>query len=95
MEWEDKIKMVKMFNKNESWETIKDFISQHIDTFDVQAVDMLITALNLSKVKDDLRFFNRIGDKIKTLDNSKFGVRTKVRIAYLFNAIDEAEGRKK
>lgn len=87
--WEDKVKMIKMFNQDSSWNDIREFVKSNINEFDPQAIDMFITSVNLSKVKEDVYFFKIVSERIKEFESRgfQFSLRTKTRIHYMNNEI--------
>ena len=93
MEWENKIKMVKLGNnrkKNEdSKKEFQMFVLDNVSDFDEQAWDMFCNLITIipDEMKLDIAFWERVYSKIKNVDcnNEKIGFRSGLRIAMIQN----------
>lgn len=89
MTWEDKIEMVRLFNNGQLEEAISFFGSQ--EDWDLQAIDMFVTAVDLSKVELCLPLDKRL-QKIDASSLPSF--RSQLRMAMLQTQFDKLQGRK-
>ena len=89
MTWEDKVEMVRLFN-NGLYEEAIDFFGKQ-DDWDVQACDMFVTGMDLSKCEMCLPLDERI-QKVEAATLQ--GFRSQMRWAMLQVELDKLTGRK-
>lgn len=100
MDWDNKIELVRLGNKRQestvTRERYQEFVLEHINTFDGQAIDMFITNENL--ITEDIlankEFYteaiNRINELMKDPDiNNKVGLRADIRLGILEELLKE------
>lgn len=89
MTWEDKVEMASLFNNGQLEEAISFFGRQ--EDWDLQAIDMFVTCINLFKCELCLPLDERI-QKINASSLPSF--RSQLRLAMLQRRLDELQGRK-
>jgi hypothetical protein len=99
MEWENKTIMTKLGNEmnfNSMPNNIKNFqcfVLEHVNSFDVQALEMFITIIELTpdNIKKDIDFYIPVYNKLHEIlkdENTSFGLRAAMRLS-LFEVLVE------
>lgn len=75
MTWEQKIQMIRYFNK-ENYEEGAQIFLDNIDTVDEQGIDMFFTGINLTKetLGKSLNIHKAISEKLKDAQSSSFRI---------------------
>lgn len=89
MTLEDKVEMVRQFNNGQLEEAISFFGSQ--EDWDLQAIDLFVTAIDLSKCELCISLDERI-QKINASSLPSF--RSQLRLEMLQTQLDKLQGRK-
>jgi len=96
MEWDKKVEMIRLGNKaidKDSRAELHKFVLEHINTFDEQAWDMLLTTTELIEddMREDIAFYEQLYPIANTFNDSghKLGLRSAMRLALLLTIYDE------
>ena len=84
MEWEEKVQMIRLLNKEDDPESRREtleYVVKNLDTFDDQSWDMFFTGIQLipEELKENLDLHKKILEKCEGLTSDNF--RTCMRIA--------------
>lgn len=93
MEWEAKIEMCRL-GQEDDLEPFKQYVTQHIDSLDVQAWDMFITVMSISveSVQKHGKFLQDLRQKLGLFDHehgNSLSMRTNVRLGMLIDRIEK------
>lgn len=94
MIWEEKVKMIYHFNKEEYQEGVKVFLS-NINNMDAQGIDMFITGLDLNKetLSKSLSEHKEIIEKLKSekFDNFRTALRMSLYETLIYELLNNQE----
>lgn len=90
MEWQQKIDMCELGQQDDLGPFIA-HVRQHLDIFDIQAWDMLLTLVTLTEeaIKKHIDFFAEILPRLEGIDMSCLDLRSRFRLAILIEHINE------
>lgn len=80
MEWEDKVKLIQLGNKNsnskEDRVEFQNHVLEHINAFDIQAWSMfgLSTSIMVDEMKEDIDYWSKIHPLLKDVDLGSQGL---------------------